>query len=109
MSFLQRVSIFSFIILLCASIYKDLSKDVHFLSESPAKHAVADSFNHYSMIKVKIESGDTVLSIIEHINRDHMEHFDMKQLMDDFSDLNPYVNPYDLDIGAYYYFPLYDH
>jgi len=109
MSFLQRVSILSFIILLCVSIYKDLSKDIYFLSEVPNNPTVAQLSNQFSTIKVKVEQGETLLSIVENINRNNTDQLDIQKIMTDFININPQVDPYNLNVGAYYYFPLYDH
>jgi len=109
MSFFKRVLMFSLIILLVLSVYKDLTKDVSSSSEQVPSPKVTEHNKNYSIVKVKVESGETVLSIIEDLNEHHIDHVDMHQLITDFKKNNPQADPYHLTVDTYYYFPLYDH
>jgi len=103
---IKRISIFSLIILLCASIYHDLSKET--VDSSHLQQTMEASSNDFSAVKVNVTTGDTALTIIEDINQ-HMEHLNVDQVIADFHTLNPNTNPYRLEEDTSYYFPLYDY
>jgi len=108
MHFSKRISIYILMILLFVSLYLDMVKgnDQHLTS---VHHHTIESSEHesFQVVKVQVQPGDTVLSISEHIN--HIEQLHINQLIEDFTLLNPYVDPYELETFAFYYFPHYDH
>lgn len=61
----------------------------------------------FKAIKVKVQPGDTVLSLMEKVNNYELDNLDIDKIIADFKQLNPLVNPYDLKINHYYYFPVY--
>ena len=109
MHFLKRISIYILMILLFVSLYFDMVKGNDQHETSVHHHDTHKSSKHepFQVVKVQIQPGDTVLSISEHIN--HIEHLQINQLIEDFRLLNPYVDPYELETHAFYYFPHYAH
>src|SRR5690625_5763881 len=65
-----------------------------------------DNANNLSAIKVRVQHGDTVLSIIEQINHQLPEQ-DIEQMIIDFRSINPNIDPYNLQGNTIYYFPVY--
>jgi|SRR5699024_2092332 len=61
---------------------------------------------HYQIRKVKVEPGDTLLSITESIHKNN-DTFKVNQVLHDFKQLNPQVDPYLLKENTFYYFPYY--
>ncbi|MED4127916.1 MULTISPECIES: hypothetical protein [Shouchella] len=56
--------------------------------------------------EVIIESGQTVLSIVEHLHDGQVNH-SIEDILADFSSLNDGTNPNAIQIGKTYRFPLY--
>ncbi|RYL90422.1 LysM domain-containing protein [Sporolactobacillus sp. Y61] len=54
---------------------------------------------------IMVTPGDTLLSVIERVNQSVP---DISQVMQDFTRLNPSVDPNHLQIGRTYAFPVYD-
>ncbi|GGH79796.1 regulatory protein YycH of two-component signal transduction system YycFG [Pullulanibacillus pueri] len=54
---------------------------------------------------VTVQTGDTVLSIIERLNPNQVEN--ISKMINDFQLLNPKQNPNQIKIGESYRFPLY--
>ncbi|MEC5422240.1 hypothetical protein QGM71_01870 [Virgibacillus sp. C22-A2] len=61
----------------------------------------------FNVIHIKVQPGDTVLSIVEELNEDTLDSLDISQLISDFKMINPNSDPYNLQAHHYYYFPLY--
>jgi hypothetical protein len=55
--------------------------------------------------KVKIAAGQTVLSVVEHLNQS--VEVSIEKIVADFKRLNPGVNPNDIQTGKVYAFPIY--
>ncbi|RKQ37804.1 hypothetical protein [Oceanobacillus halophilus] len=109
MEYIKRFFLYTFIILLVASIFKDLSLGTIIKEEdSPPDIPTVVSNSNYSVQKVKISSGDTVLSIVEEINSQKIHEIEIQQILSDFNELNPSVNPYQLQPNSFYYFPDYN-
>ncbi|RDW19208.1 hypothetical protein CWR48_09195 [Oceanobacillus arenosus] len=103
---MKRLMIYILFFLLCVSIYKDLS-----LERTP-NHEISRTFEqslqfNYTIMQMKITIGDTVLSVTEKINIDHINNLDISTIMADFEQLNPTADPYHLEPNTFYYFPLY--
>ncbi|MBU5466411.1 hypothetical protein KQI49_06150 [Virgibacillus sp. MSJ-26] len=93
-------------LLLITSIYKDLELS----TPSTLQYAASETIkNNTNVIKVKIERGDTVLSIVEKFNQFDEEQINIQKVMTDFKKANPHVDPYHLKPNKYYFFPLYKH
>ncbi|WP_156290717.1 hypothetical protein [Oceanobacillus salinisoli] len=107
MYFSKKIFIYIIIILLVASIYKDLSLGTEPNENVPTQETTIQINENYSAMKVKVTSGDTVLSIVENINEGKGE-IAIDQMMTDFQQLNPEVNPYRLQPNTFYYFPVYE-
>ncbi|WP_068674300.1 hypothetical protein [Oceanobacillus sp. Castelsardo] len=106
MSFSKRFILYISIILLIASIYKDLSLANNSIENYHYTKPLTTANSHYSIVKVKVEFGDTVISIVEDINKGNMK-ISLEQIMDDFQHLNPNTNSQSIQPKNYYYFPLY--
>src|SRR5699024_7789374 len=65
--FIKKTCLHLCFILLVMSIYKDLSSEIP--SEDPNKYETLDEYStDFTLIKVKVQPGDTVLSIVEEVN-----------------------------------------
>ncbi|MBO8156077.1 MAG: LysM peptidoglycan-binding domain-containing protein [Bacillaceae bacterium] len=60
----------------------------------------------YKTVSYQVQSGDTVLSILEQLNPE-LNTISVDQLMADFKKLNPGVNPHQILQGKTYLFPVY--
>ncbi|WP_106497131.1 hypothetical protein [Lentibacillus sp. Marseille-P4043] len=108
MYFFKKSGIYLFIILIIVSIYTDLTSGSLLPPNNnsiPAKQTEPTNTRKFKVKKVKVRSGDTVLSIVEEIN-DLLPALDINQIFDDFQLIN-HTNPHKLIIGDYYYFPIY--
>ncbi|MFD1850262.1 hypothetical protein [Oceanobacillus bengalensis] len=108
MHFFKRMSLYIIILMLIASIYKDLSLGTanNKVMDIPAN---TETINHisYDIMQIKISPGDTLLSVVEGINSSNAKlNFD--NLINDFKALNPNVDPYKLEPNTFYYFPVYN-
>src|SRR5699024_3694730 len=97
MQFIKRLSIYLLLILLFVSIYKDLTIDTTKI-KSKSKITQFTDASEISNIRLRVDPGDTVLSIVEQVNKDNH-----------ISKINPDVDPYELKPNNFYYFPLYHH
>ncbi|WP_051353124.1 hypothetical protein [Thalassobacillus devorans] len=117
---MKKTGLFILIILLLASLYKDLtigttinrsdSNDKLNTTEipPPPKAEIIESPLRYNQkVPVKVKAGDTVLSIMEQLHNGEYYH-PMKDMLDDFQQLNPGIDPSKLKIDKVYYFPLYE-
>src|SRR5690625_2632891 len=108
MIFLRRLSIYILIILLFVSIYKDLTiGQATNLLPVENNNLIENDMNDFKILKIRVQPGDTVLSIVEKINHSHMKFINIEQIVNDFKLINPFVNPYNLEPNKYYFFPLY--
>lgn len=106
MKVLKKSCIFLLFTLLLLSIYKDLTIDKQPNLQTNEKNQLAD----FHVIKRQIETGETVLSVIEEIHAGEMpQSLDIKQMITDFKMINPNTNPYELKVGHFYLFPIYEH
>lgn len=108
MEFVKRGLTYIFIILFIASIMNDLKIREDNSISSQTTLSIEDNHSNYVIYKVKIDTGDTVLSIVEELNKSTMsDNVDLHQVMNDFHKLNPDVDPYQIQPHNYYYFPVY--
>lgn len=100
----KKVMLFIVIILLLLSIYHDLQKGIVIYDE-PKTTVI----NEQPMIVVKkrAKPGDTILSLIETVNHDTLEHLDVQQLISDFKNINPQLMSNDLEVDELYFVPVY--
>jgi hypothetical protein len=64
--------------------------------------------NEMTGVRLKAETDDTVLSIVEDLNKDNQRfHIEIPQIIHDFETINPNTDPHYLQPGHYYLFPLY--
>lgn len=105
----KKTSLYILVFLILLSIYKDLTIGSLVVNESHSEvnTPINSIETDIKTTKIKIQPGDTVLSVIERVNHDDLNHLDIQKVVDDFKQLNPLVNPYDLEVNQYYYFPVY--
>jgi len=110
MYFIKRIFFYLIIILLIVSLYKDLTIGTSHFNDNKFNHTqqiyLKEQESKLSVIQVRVQPGDTVLSITEQINQ-QLPHLDIMQIMNDFKTINPNVEPYHLQSDTVYYFPLY--
>ncbi|MDC3415536.1 hypothetical protein [Aquibacillus salsiterrae] len=131
MEFIKKVVLTLALILFVISIFKDLTvgtiiqpsesvsvqdnmprdkemdnKDNEEKTENsfPDEQAISD---RYTVTRIMIQPGDTVLTIIETINP-NIPSMEITQLIEDFKTLNPGVNPHQIIPNESYLFPIYD-
>ncbi|TRM12720.1 hypothetical protein FH966_14015 [Lentibacillus cibarius] len=105
---MMRFGLYIFIILFCVSIYKDLTigiiPDNTSMNQNIGNKMEEDKLTGISM---KVDKGDTILSVVEEIN-DHLGNkLDISEIMADFKTLNPKADPIKIQPGETYYFPVY--
>lgn len=106
MNFLKKSFLFSLAILLCASIYHDLTSGLISTEIEKDVQTPTSNSTSYNTVKVKLKPGDTILSIVEKYN-DTTLTIDVDQIITDFQKLNNDAEPYKLKTNHYYYFPVY--
>ena len=107
MYFIKRMSFYVIILLLLISLYKDLTIGTPLFKEN--KSSLTPQTNQelkFSITKVSVQSGDTVLSITEQLNH-QLITLDITKIIMDFKTINPEIDPYNLQTNTDYYFPLY--
>src|SRR5690625_747539 len=105
MSFKKKICLYTIIILLIMSLYNDIRKGYNYQKRSLSKEPKISVTNENPTVKVKIQPGDTILSVSERINGDHLQHIKMEDVMKDFQKVNPDVK--ELRPNTYYLFPIY--
>lgn len=108
MTNIKKLSIILVVLLFIISIYKDLtigtpSDNKYQATDSQVSHSI----NDFTIIKAKVYSGDNLLSIAEQLNSTRFTQINIEKLIEDFQLVNPTVDPYNLQINNFYYFPLY--
>jgi len=103
---MKKIIIYALIFLFLLSIYKDLNSG-SLLSNLDTKQETVP-INDYKAVYLKVQHGDTILSIIERINEKNMDRMDITQIMEDFELLNPNILPEEVKVDHYYYFPTYE-
>jgi hypothetical protein len=83
-----------------------VSLDLNIPKDHGANQVQLEEAN-YQIRKIKVEPGDTLLSIIESIHENHVP-YKTNQLIRDFKQLNPQADPYLLQENTFYYFPYYN-
>ncbi|MFS0672827.1 hypothetical protein [Ornithinibacillus sp. 179-J 7C1 HS] len=107
---MKKLILYIFIILLLISIYKDLNVGTNTYTSNNTGENESNSMStnsRFDVIKVKIESGDTVLTVIEQLNP-NMENYNTGDILADFYSLNPNVDPNKLKQNHFYFFPKYE-
>lgn len=107
--------LFICLILILISVYNDLQvgqslehppsqKDPFIMREMKD---VPDRETSFEIVRMKVQRGDTVLSIVEEINPFLHDGLNIEVILNDFQRINPFVDPYNLKPGKYYSFPIY--
>lgn len=89
------------------AIYQDLTT-----STAPNEYAKVQKESQlknqsFQVKQVKVQRGDTVLSVIEKLHQ-NKEQLPIDRILYDFQQLNPNTDPYALKEGTFYYFPYYE-
>lgn len=110
MDFLKRLCLYICIVLLCISVYKDISKGTPSIQHNKKEQQEVIKNENVSIIKIKIKPGDTVLSITEQINnfKNQDQGINIQQILTDFKRYNPNADTDHLQLNEYYYFLYYD-
>ncbi|WP_042223441.1 hypothetical protein [Oceanobacillus manasiensis] len=102
MSFFKRWSVYILCLFLIAAVYTDLTQGS--LPTIPNDNRI--NLN-YTAKQIKVQHSDTVLSVIEKINSP-ISQLNVENVITDFKLLNPDVDPFQIKIDQYYYFPVYE-
>jgi hypothetical protein len=105
---MKKTIITIFIILFLISIYKDLSFGTDISTKEIQQEnqiKIVDNPS-YEVIKVKMEPGDTVLTVVERLNPTR-KNLNIESVIQDFTSLNPNVKPNELQHNRFYFFPKY--
>lgn len=94
------------ILLLIMSIHSDLSKQSN-IANDVIDNEQKDRSTHFTIVKIEVMPGDTLLSISEQLNPQLFSHLNVEELFADFVTLNPSSDPQKLITGKNYYFPKY--
>ncbi|TFJ94101.1 hypothetical protein [Lentibacillus salicampi] len=110
MNSIKKLLIYIFAVLFLVSIYQDLTAGTPLNSNPNPQKQDNRTLEQETLtaIKVKVNEGDTVLSIVEKLNDQSNRPLDISQIQTDFKALNPHVEPLHIKSGTYYYFPLYN-
>ncbi|GAA0602316.1 hypothetical protein GCM10009001_19060 [Virgibacillus siamensis] len=105
---LIKFGLFILALLFIMSTYKDLTVGTMDDSSHSARNQVTSTTStHSQAAHIKVQEGETVLSIVEQLNQESVQTIDIDQILDDFKRLNPDAKPLKIKAGKYYYFPLY--
>ena len=104
MSFTKKICLFTCIILLILSLYNDIKKNNSFHTQPDQTMNVTENMH---TVKVKVQAGDTILSVSERINGDHLQNIKIEDILQDFYDVNQGVKQLTPDNS--YFFPVYKH
>lgn len=114
MSFVGRIALYLLIFLLIYSIYQDLTSGTNIeitqnernLNSNPVIEDIQkNTEENYTIIKVRAQVGDTVLTLNEKLN--DFDTVNIDEMMVIFNNLNPKSDPYNLIPGEFYYFPIF--
>lgn len=102
---MKKLLLFTFIILLFISIYQDFTvENFKTTNHNPVQPLQKEG---YSIAHVKVLPGDTVMSIVEKLNKETINQLYMADILEHFLELNPTTDPYNLTPYTFYYFPVY--
>ncbi|GAA0331059.1 hypothetical protein [Oceanobacillus sp. FSL W7-1293] len=102
MEFLRRISLITFIILVAVSIFQDLAHSDGTISSSNNENLELPPFE---AVPVKVNPGDTVLSITEEIQTITVNTVSIEIILKAFESLNPNTSSNDIHVHEVYYFP----
>ncbi len=92
------------------SLYKDLTVGTPFFNDSKFDQIQQiypkDRKSKLTVVQVRVQRGDTILSVTEKVNH-QLPELDIEQMITDFKTINPNIDPYQLQPETIYYFPVY--
>lgn len=122
---LKKALVTLFSILFLISIFKDITtgtfsfEDVTSAKQSPPQEIVQEQqpkgtrsntnesqSKRYQKIEHHVKAGETVLSIMENINKTGPP-VSIQQMIQDFESLNPNIDAHQIQINKSYWFPIY--
>lgn len=110
MFFSKRLLFYFIIILLIISLYKDLTDGSFSFNHNKLGQIQQiypnEQETKLTVVAVRVQAGDTLLSITEQINQQTLE-LDIDQMINDFKTLNPTIDPFHLEPNSVYYFRIY--
>lgn len=114
MHFLKKVFVVFLALLFVRSLLYDWSTGVLEFDVTPTntEEDQKEKNNHgnkasFQAVPYQVQSGDTVLSILEQLNP-HLNMYSMEKVIEDFQSLNPGIDPHSILNGNTYLFPVYD-
>ncbi|WP_152656228.1 hypothetical protein [Oceanobacillus sp. CFH 90083] len=102
MEFLRRISLITFIILVAVSIFQDLAQSD---GTNTFSNNEKSNLPPFEAVPVKINPGDTVLSITEEIQTTSANSVSVENILKAFEALNPTAYANELHAHEIYYFP----
>ncbi|MFA1820428.1 hypothetical protein ACDX78_09640 [Virgibacillus oceani] len=102
---MKKIIIYILVFLFLFSVYKDLNGGS---LQNNLNEQEITPVTDYKAVYLKVQHGDTILSIVESINEGNMNKMDIDQIMEDFKLLNPNVQPEEVKVAHFYYFPSYE-
>ncbi|RSL30920.1 hypothetical protein D7Z54_23400 [Salibacterium salarium] len=103
---MKKMLLFLLFVLVCTSIYYDITEGTLTTSSSPPSQP-SDTLDDQTMTKVTVESGQTVLSIVERLH-DGPIPVSIEQVSHDFKQLNDEIDPNNIKVDKSYHFPVYE-
>ncbi len=104
MSLTKKICLYTCIILLIVSLYNDIRKESNQQPDTSPNIYVEDAIKS---IRIKVSTGDTILSVTESINGEILNTMSMEDILNDFKQINPDQTTMTLTPGTYYHFPIY--
>lgn len=103
MYLLRRISLITLIIVVMISIFQDLANESNPVETSVYK--TEKELPHFDAVPVKVNPGDTVLSITEEIQTEPTQELSTEMILSAFQSLNPTIQPTQIHVHEVYYFP----
>lgn len=107
--FLKRMLLYLLLFLFLLSMYNDLHLGTPRPKETPTHHPhlATHSEDEFQIVQIKVQPGESALSIIEKINPNLSDQLNIMDVIADFKRINPGTNPHELHPQHSYFFPLY--
>ncbi|MEI3611696.1 hypothetical protein [Pseudogracilibacillus sp. SO30301A] len=103
----KKICLYICIILLILSLYNDIQKGTNNKTNESSTMDDQGINKNIPVVKIKVEAGDTILSVSEELNGEKLNQIKIEDILDDFNSVNPEVTTIELTPGMYYYFPTY--
>lgn len=106
----KKICFYICIILLIMSLYNDFTKASYSIHNNRIESVGSDitEIHAIRVVPLRVDRGETILSVSERINGKALESKDIEQIIADFKLVNQDVNIHELLDHIDYYFPIYD-